>query len=116
MAVYNTGFVSLYCGTNMVKGTGTDFVAGGVTPGQFLTVPGLPAVYQIQEVQDSLTLYVRQNFPGPAGNIVGNLSYFIPADFSPVLSLPLPGPDMLGPQIIYNRALEILDGEIPPGM
>lgn len=112
MSVYNAGTIALNCGTNSVIGTSTLFKSH-VSVGQFIQVPGLPYVLAIAAVLDDFNLTVTQIIPGPAGNTVGGLRYSIATYFTPILSMPLPGPHMLNSQDVLNRNWKILDTEIP---
>lgn len=115
MAVYNQGSLSLLCGTSQIVGSDTAFRAN-VSPGQLMSIPGLPFVYQVGQVVDDFTLIIVGVIPGPIGNTVSGMTYSIVSDFTPSLSLPMPGKHHRNVQAMINRALKILDLEIPAGI
>lgn len=110
-----TGTVAFTMGSDMIKGTGTIFTQE-LTPNSFVYAAQDISLYRVIEVIDDATIIVTPPVKGRAGNTVSGLTLLISpaaADFSPILSLPLPTPHLQDSSSILNRAWKIVDRELP---
>lgn len=107
---YSEGTITLTAGNPVITGTGTAFKAN-VSVGDFLTIPGLLGAWQISKIIDDTHIQVSTAFP--YGLSVGPVGYVIANQFTPNVSMPLPGKDALDPHGQFARAAKIVDRELP---
>lgn len=109
----NAGTLAITAGSNLINGTGTTFTKDAVVGG-YLYIYMIAQIFRVLQIVSDTQILTFQNAPGSGGNVLSNLVYCFPGDFSPVLGLPLPTPHQLSVQTqALNRALAILDREIP---
>lgn len=116
MTTYSDGTLTISPGSNVINGSGTAFKENLVI-GSILEIPGIPQAFRITQILDDAVLNVTPPIPGTGTNIsISGLVYFATTtatNFTPVLNLPMPGPNMLNVQGVINRAFGILDNEMP---
>jgi hypothetical protein len=112
MSAYSTGSISLVCDTNQIIGSGTLFLTN-VKVGALLMVPGLSTIFQIAAVIDDLTLHAIETIPGPSGNTMSGLTYYVADQFTPIIGIPLPTRGVINMQALINRGVLLLDNEMP---
>jgi hypothetical protein len=105
MAQYRTGTVSVTNGDATVTGVDTEWLAN-VGPGDFFRVTGDIVGYEIASVTNDLSLELTSTY---AGSTASGLGYQITIDFTPTLDLPLITAGDLGTDVLWNRAMQIID-------
>jgi hypothetical protein len=112
MASYKDGTISVISNSDIVEGIATKFLTN-VTIGEYFIIFGALSVYRIISVIDDTHIKLDKIVTGKAGNIISGLSYRISSDFTPILGLPIPTSHDVDSSSVINRALTIIDRELP---
>lgn len=110
MASYADGTVAITCGSNVICGAKTAFLAN-VKVGDILVIWGLHPYFTVTKVVSDTKLEVDRAISGK--NDLSDLAYAISTDFSPILGMPLMTSDGLNNHQLMTRILTTLDRELP---
>jgi len=110
MAQYKTGTVTVTNGSNVVTGSGTEWLAN-ISVGDWFKVDDRSPIYQIASVDSNTQIELTVNYAEATGT---TLSYCIVTDFTPNRSLPLIFKGDIDWPDIYNKAMTMIDEILGP--
>lgn len=114
---YETGTITVTVGSNVVAGTGTDWsslddfwLIDPTIPKQ-LTITALGLSYRILAITADGSLKIAKPIPALPGAVASasGLEYYITADFTPWLEIPLPRQGDMDKGGLLKRGLEKID-------
>jgi len=113
MAAYSTGTIDVKCGTKIIVGNGTAFLAN-VAVNATLYIKWHKTIFTVQSVDSNTQITLRETLPGPVGNTVHGVTYEIGTDqFTPTIRLPMIGRHMVNSHELVTRNWRAIDNEMP---
>jgi len=110
--IYREGTVTVSGSTAVVVGAGTQW-RETVRAGDFFAVQGYMITVQVAEVIDDTHLRLARLVPKFPAGTYGGLSYVISREFTANYDLPMPQDGDIEASELINRALKIIDTNMP---